>query len=265
MRTFVPGKVILTGEYGALFDAPTLVLALNPPYEIQDVDTGSSRVTSGLGPGFGSSTCHFWMRHKRQLPLKLTDVQDLRRIFRDECASDQVRPSGVDIAAQLFGGAVLVVGEDIFPTSIPSHVLSQCWMARPKNLKKVDTQQALSSDAAKALVYDKDFEPLRIKWAKVCEAFISAIPSGDWGELSAYQSQIEGLAQEAQVIAPEVIDLLNAARHTPGVGFIKGCGALFQDVFVMQASAEARAQLKDKFEFIGKLSDHFTNDGILSS
>ncbi len=262
MHTLVPGKVILTGEYGALFGAPTLVTALSPPYQCIRSESGAVEVSSGLGPGFGSSTGHFFMRHKRELPLNQKDVKELRRIFRDECDLDQVKPSGVDIVAQLSGGSVLVQGEEFSQVMVPSIVLDQLWIARPQGLKKINTQQALASEAAKVLVCDAVKKSLREKWAEACEASVDSIMHADWEGLASYQMQIEAFAESAQVIAPEVVSLLRAVRSDPEVRFIKGCGALFQDVFLIYASDRARAGLAKEFEFIGRLQDHFSSQGV---
>jgi mevalonate kinase len=258
MEMRIPGKLILVGEYAALWGAPTLVVAVQPSFRV----TVDGVVDQGLGPGFGSSTGYFCRKHIRALPLGLEQILELREILRSEADPKQVRPSGVDLICQLRGGSVLVEGNRVEDLPIEPSVLDSIWVARPRRLQKVDTQGALKSSRVHSLVQGEENQAIRNQWSLLTATMIQAFVVGDWSRAVPIQNQIEKMAYSFGAISTEAFELVTQARSTFGVKFVKGCGALFQDVFILSANEAAREELNAQFHFLGVLSDLFSKEGI---
>jgi phosphomevalonate kinase len=180
VKVVAPGKLVLTGAYAVLEDAPAIVVAVNRHAVAHDsapdvVDTRQLHDEAGRKLGLGSSAASMVASEAARRVALGEDLRDLlvraavfRRV-REAHAAQQGGGSGVDVAASVHGGVLRYcldgVDASVRPLAWPpglvlgaffsgssartSDLRARVDAARPR--EALESLKAVSRDAARAI------------------------------------------------------------------------------------------------------------------
>jgi mevalonate kinase len=261
----VPGKSFIAGEYLALKEGPSLLMASKPRFELR-AQSGDGSVTDihpespagklirdhfeffqnwdlefvdpheGRG-GWGASTaqflCAFVMNEWREsCDLETLNNLSISRLLESYWKyawnGEGHRPSGSDLMAQ-YKGALTLFEKRAGSVANFSWLFPEIDFALIATGKKVATHEHL-----KAL---PDFDETAIEAAmKQIRASLQTFNSEDF--VSGIRANGEALA-ELGLVASHTQDMLKVLLQRPGVLAAKGCGALGADVILVVYNKKA--------------------------
>lgn len=278
----IPGKTFLLGEYAAVFGGPSLVLTTNPSFEIffrqgtgdhpfhpespaglfiksqplffQHWDIGfGDPYKSG---GFGASTAQFiavnlffkfesTFAADKSFFLKAEDIlavwDDYQKLFE----SQNNRPSGADLVAQMGGGLVEFTGREL-------NVLE--WPFGDKDIllfktnNKIPTHEHLKNWSA-----DKD---LVAHLKAISRKGSQALKTSSWDGWQQAQKEFSSALEAANLIHPDTQLLLDQISQIQGVLGARGCGALGADVIAVTIDKNRTTEIMAEFsdlQFVSSL------------
>lgn len=255
MRVFAPGKLVLTGPYAVLYGAPALVVATSrgvvasgdaladsPSPEVSAAGIAAPRVDvsqlfdGGRKLGLGASAAILVASLGLRAAERGEDLGDSSvraRVFaaaRAAHAAAQGGGSGVDVAAAVYGGALLYtirdgspgIAEVALPSGASVHVFAARTSARTSDLRaRVDALRA--RDAA-------GFGHVLAPLVAAAEAGARAVERGDAEALlAAGRATGDALAElgraaDAPIVPPSFADLARAAADEGAAFFGSGAG-----------------------------------------
>jgi hypothetical protein len=278
----IPGKTFLLGEYVALFGGPSLVAATGPHFVVNFISGSGQHPFHAESPaglyiaqhkdffsqfdvtfidpyqtgGFGASTaqfiavCGFRKKHDDivlERPFNFKNpvlAMDIWNSYRDLFAKDANPPSGADLIAQIVGGVSSFRADKREWEKIewPS------WTGGPllcKTPYKINTHEHLA---------DLDRSKVPVGELQNCvEKAIAALKNEDFNLFKEQSLKFLVLQEQAGLLAPDAREAIAKASKTPGVGFVRGCGALGADVLAVYGTPREELQ---NLKVIATLPDH---------
>jgi phosphomevalonate kinase len=293
MRTFAPGKLVLTGAYAVLHGAPAVAIGVSRG-AYADSSRGAvvltPEVASALGrdvrpPHVDASTMFVGSRklglgasaailvasvaaHEADAGADLSDPAFREKLFgmtRDAHARAQSGGSGVDVAVSVYGGAVqYVMGEPVKRVTLPRGVLVSVFAcktsARTSELRaQIDRLGQTNPAAHRACMSDL---------VAIANDAARAVADGDAAAfVDGLRRTARGLARlgtEARVgIVPEGFDELEAIAAREDASFsVSGAGG--GDVAVYVGRSEPSRTLAERAHALGlfPLDLSLDNEGV---
>jgi phosphomevalonate kinase len=275
VRVAAPGKLLLSGAYAVLEGAPALVVAVDrvavadgshtsdrPTPEVLAALSAADapRVDASLlrtgehKLGLGSSAAILVASLGVSFARASRDIADSavrRDLFlaaRRAHSAAQSGGSGVDVAASVYGGAlVYTLGPDgvghVEPVSLPDIVLDVFWLGSPAATsgmrERVDALKARAGDRYKTRINEIAFasaQTIAAARSRDADAFILGVR-----ETSAAMASL-GRDADAPIVPPKLDPLVSLA-HEDGAAFVPS-GAGGGDVFVHVGRGPASSRFR---------------------
>lgn len=264
MKWSIPAKTFLLGEYAAIHDASALLVTTTPAFVISLSTKASAETIHPQSPGgvwwlqqemkeyslqcndpykgqggLGASSAQFVGSYLASCYLNGTQpsLKELLVAYY-LCAWNQkgLRPSGYDVIAQTQSGCVFInkKEQNLQTYSWPFEDLS-FFLIHTGN--KLATHQHLQHATLPANV-----ESL----SSIVDKAKNAIETQDSMLFVDCINQYHQQLQEARLVAPHSITLINQLNHYPEILAIKGCGALGSDVLLVISASNQAKSLQDK-------------------
>jgi phosphomevalonate kinase len=252
MRVVAPGKLILTGAYAVLEEAPAIVIAVDRYARADsdapdDVNVRSLHDISGQKLGLGSSSAAIVASLAARAASRGDDLADagvrseLFRAARQAHARSQGGGSGADVAAAVHGGALCYVARAdhavVRAVQLPRDLVwAAFWSGRSARtsdlIARVDALRARAADTLR---------PLRALARRAADAVDAGDARAFVGVACDYARALEALGRDAAapIVPPDFAELASLAEGEGGAFLPSGAGG--GDVGVWLACAPPSA------------------------
>ncbi len=242
MRSELPSKTFLIGEYSVLNNGAALVLNTSPYFKYEKNQLKDPHRGRG---GFGASSSEWLFNYSlsHTLPSEPTveDAKEAIQNYRDEMWDGKgLAPSGVDIVAQWTGGVALVdiKGKRIESLKWPFPKLSFVIVRTGKKVRTHEHLRDLSRDSLSELseLSQKGVESFL---SQDTEAFIASI------------NRFDKALEKNELCCESTLKIKSSIRESGLALAVKGCGALGADTVLVISRLKDRSKLIEQIAGFG--------------